>query len=207
MCARCSGLRGPAIATLVIRSSDGCPAATTNGRNTSFGPSKVKAPSAPSSASSAACAATRPGDPSTCKWTFTETFYQYRWSVATKQCLLPHTGGLWLQPDNSLPKALQAEFGSCVDLDMQAVHDDMDGGPGAPVSRIGRHAHGADAADEGNALGGAGSEDDDLHGARKLMVEARKLEAESRTRPARRTEKKALRFSGAPCDSILRDGQ
>ena len=56
-CARCSGLRGIAIATLVIRSASTAPAATASGRNTSCGPSNVNTPAAPASTSSRARAA------------------------------------------------------------------------------------------------------------------------------------------------------
>ena len=61
-CARCIGLRGVAIATLVIRStSTPAVAAATSGKNTSCGPSKVNSPSTPVVASSAARAAAASG--------------------------------------------------------------------------------------------------------------------------------------------------
>lgn len=69
--ARCIGLRGIAIATLVIRSVSTTPAAATSGTNTSCGPSNVKSPSTPAATSSCARSAAASGRASS--WTSRST--------------------------------------------------------------------------------------------------------------------------------------
>jgi len=61
------------------------------------------------------------------------------------------------------PQALQPKLRSRVDLDVQAVHDHMDGGAGAAVAGIGGGADGAIATYQGDPLGGAGAEENDFH--------------------------------------------
>ncbi len=61
----CNGLRGGAIATLVVKSRPVVPAAINSGKKTSCWPSKVNNPSAPVAAMSAALAAACTGEPLT----------------------------------------------------------------------------------------------------------------------------------------------
>lgn len=61
----CNGLRGGAIATLVIKSRLVVSAAISSGKKTSCWPSKVNSPSAPVAAISAALAAACAGEPLT----------------------------------------------------------------------------------------------------------------------------------------------
>ncbi|GAB1490188.1 hypothetical protein MASR2M8_26470 [Opitutaceae bacterium] len=72
-----------------------------------------------------------------------------------------------IHPGDLFAQALQAEFRRSVDLDVEAIHHDMDGRPRPSIPGIVGTADRAIARDHGNALGRAGAEKDDFHGVSK----------------------------------------